>query len=163
MNEPELMFVKRPAEGRLIGAVGDIYRFIATGDETGGRYTLVEATVPPGGGPPPHIHSREEETFYVVEGEVTFQIGDETTVCGPGSFVHVPIGNLHAFKNESPRAAKMLITFSPSGLEEMFFENGRELHIGESPKPTSAEEVERLLAAAAKYGIEYHPMAVEEP
>ena len=155
MAETEPMFIKRPAEGRRIGVVGDIYRFVATGDETGGRYTLLEATVLPGGGPPPHIHRREEETFYVFEGEITFQIGDEKRVCGPGTFVHVPIGNLHAFKNESNQAAKMLITFSPSGIEAMFFENGKELDPGESPEAISQEEVERLLASSVKFGIEY--------
>ena len=155
MADLEPMLVKRPAGGRLIGLVGDVYRFVMTGDETDGRYTLLEATVLPGGGPPPHIHCREEETFYVLEGEITFQIGDEKSVCGPGTFVHVPIGNLHAFKNESNQAAKMLITFSPSGLERMFYENGKELKVGESPEATSAEEIERLLASAVKYGIEY--------
>ena len=156
MAELEGILVKRPAEGRRIGLVGDVYRFVMTGHETDGRYTLLEATVLPGGGPPPHIHRREEETFYVLEGEITFQIGDEKSVCGPGTFVHVPIGNLHAFRNESNQAAKMLITFSPSGLEGMFFENGEELTVGQSPEPTSMEEIERLLASAAKYGIEYH-------
>jgi len=155
MAEIEPMLVKRPAECKRVGLVGDVYRFVTTGDETGGRYTLLEATVLPGGGPPPHIHRREEETFYVIEGEITFQIGDEKSVCGPGTFVHVPIGNLHGFKNESNQAAKMLITFSPSGLERMFFENGKELNVGEPPEPTSPEEIEQLLAAAARYGIEY--------
>ena len=97
----------------------------------------------------------EEESFYVIEGEITFQIGDEKSVCGPGSFVHVPIGNLHGFKNESNQAAKMLITFSPSGIEAMFFENGKELDPGESPEATSQEEVERLLVSSVKFGIEY--------
>ena len=155
MTEFEPMFLKRPADGRIVGLVGDIYRFVTTGHETGGRYTLIEATVPPGGGPPPHIHRREEETFYVLEGQVTFQIGDQRSVCGPGTFVHVPIDHSHAFKNESDQAAKMLITFSPSGLEAMFFENGKELQDGESPEPTSAEEIERLLASAVRFGIEY--------
>ena len=155
MAELESMLVKRPADGRLVGLVGDVYRFVMTGHETGGRYTLLEATVLPGGGPPPHIHCREEETFYVLEGKITFQIGDEKCVCGPGTFVHVPIGHLHAFKNESNQAAKMLITFSPSGLEGMFFENGKKLKVGDSPEPTSEEEIERLLASAVRYGIEY--------
>lgn len=157
MAELDSILVKRPADGRRIGLVGDVYRFVTTGDETGGRYTVLEATVPPGGGPPPHIHRREEETFYILEGEITFQIGDEKSVCGPGTFVHVPIGNLHGFKNESNQPAKMLITFTPSGLEGMFLENGKELSADESPATTSPEEIEQLLASSVKYGIEYHP------
>ena len=65
--------VREPDEGESVSLVGDVYRFLATGDETDGRYAMLEAIVPPGGGPPPHIHSREEESFYVLEGEITFQ------------------------------------------------------------------------------------------
>ena len=60
MSEPEQVMVKEPTEGRSIGIVGDIYRFLATSEETGGRYSMFEATVLPGGGPPPHVHRRED-------------------------------------------------------------------------------------------------------
>ncbi|MEQ8788802.1 MAG: cupin domain-containing protein [Pirellulaceae bacterium] len=69
MNHPAI--TRKPSEGRRIGVVGDLYRFLATGEETGGKYAMWEAIVPPGGGPPPHIHSREEESFYVLEGQMT--------------------------------------------------------------------------------------------
>jgi quercetin dioxygenase-like cupin family protein len=61
--------VREPGEGKVIAVVGDVYRFLATGEETDGRYAMFEAVVSPGGGPPPHIHSREEESFYVLDGE----------------------------------------------------------------------------------------------
>ena len=61
--------------GSTITLVGDVYRFLATGEDTNGKYALFEALVPPGGGPPPHVHSREEEGFYVLEGEITFSVG----------------------------------------------------------------------------------------
>src|SRR5437764_1283864 len=67
--------IRKPADGRAIAVVGDVYRFLATGEDTDGKYALWEATVPPGGGPPPHVHSREEEGFYVLEGEITFRAG----------------------------------------------------------------------------------------
>ena len=60
--------------GRTVAVVGDLYRFLATGKETDGKYAQFEATVFPGGGPPPHIHRREEEGFFILEGEITFQI-----------------------------------------------------------------------------------------
>ncbi len=66
--------VTRPVEGRTIGVVGDVYRFLVTGAETNGQYAMWEALVPPGGGPPPHLHSREEESFYILEGEIRFQL-----------------------------------------------------------------------------------------
>jgi len=155
MSESEQVMIKEPTEGRTIGIVGDIYRFLATSGETGGRYSMFEATVLPGGGPPPHIHRREDETFYVLEGEITFQVGDERRVAKSGTFVHMPIGILHAFKNETSQPAKMLISFAPAGLEEMFFEVGKDLAEGETPDEPSPEEIEKLLEAADRFGIEY--------
>lgn len=156
MSDSEQVMIKSATEGRTIGIVGDIYRFLATSDETNGRYSMFEATVLPGGGPPPHIHRREDETFYVLEGEITFQIGDERRVATPGTFIHMPIGNEHAFKNESDQPAKMLISFAPAGLEGMFFEVGKPLAEGESPDEPSPDEINSLLETASRYGIEYN-------
>ena|SRR5437899_11867333 len=64
--------LRKPREGRTIAVVGDMYRFLAVGEDTNGKYALWEAVVPPGGGPPLHVHSREEEGFYVLEGEIAF-------------------------------------------------------------------------------------------
>ena len=147
--------LKQPGEGRTIGVVGDIYRFLATGEDTDGRYAVMEAIVPPGGGPPPHIHSREEEGFYVLEGEITFQLGEERFVAGAGTFANMPIGSLHSFKNESSKPAKMLISVAPAGLEEMFFEVGVPVALGStSVPPPTREEIEKLLEIAPRYGIE---------
>src|SRR5947207_11415316 len=110
----------KPSEGRTIAVVGDLYRFLATGEDTSGKYALWEALVPPGGGPPPHVHSREEEGFYILEGEITFQIGDQRLVAIAGTFANVPVGTPHSFKNESGKPAKMLIFLAPAGLEKMF-------------------------------------------
>ncbi len=155
MSGPEQPMIKEPTEGRTIGIVGDIYRFLATGAETGGRYSIFEATVLPGGGPPPHIHRLEDETFYVLEGEITFQIADKRHVAGPGTFVHMPIGNQHAFRNETDQRARMLISFAPAGLENMFFEVGKDLKDGGLPDEPSPEELGKLLETASRYGIEF--------
>jgi quercetin dioxygenase-like cupin family protein len=138
-----------------VAVVGDVYRFLATGEDTGGKYAMWEAIVPPGGGPPPHVHSREEEGFYILEGEVRFQIGDERLVAAPGTFANMPVGTPHSFKNESDRPARMLITVAPAGLEEMFFEFGLPLAEGATTAPPpSMEEIEKLLSIAHRYGIE---------
>src|SRR5262245_27712269 len=76
MNNMRVPGLRTDGAGQSIAIVGDIYRFLATGDETDGKYALWEAVVAPGGGPPPHTHSREEEGFYVLDGEITFQVGD---------------------------------------------------------------------------------------
>src|SRR5580698_1531117 len=116
--------IRTAGEGRTIAVVGDVYRFLATGDDTDGKYAIWEAIVPPGGGPPPHVHSREEEGFYVLEGEITLSINGERTVAKAGTFANLPVGVLHSFKNESKSTARMLISVAPAGLEQMFFEVG---------------------------------------
>ena len=147
--------INAPPQGRTIAAVGDVYRFLATGDDTDGKYAMWEAIVPPGGGPPPHVHSREEEGFYILEGEITFQIGDKRIVATAGMFANMPVGTPHSFKNESDKPAKMLISVAPAGLEKMFFEVGVPVVQGATTAaPPTKEEIERLLAVAPRYGIE---------
>ena len=147
--------VRKPGEFRTIAVVGDVYRFLATGEDTNGKYALWEAIVPPGGGPPPHVHSQEEEGFYVLEGEITLQVGDKRLVATAGMFANMPVGTPHSFKNESSRPAKMLISVAPAGLEKMFFEVGVPLPEGAATAlPPTKEEIEKLLAVAPSYGIE---------
>ena len=147
--------LRRRTEGRTVAVVGDVYRFLATGDDTNGKYALWEAIVPPGGGPPPHVHSREEEGFYILEGEITFTMGDKRIVASAGTFANMPVGTLHSFKNESNKPAKMLISVAPAGLENMFFEVGVSLPDGSTMAlPPTKEEIEKLLAIARNYGIE---------
>jgi quercetin dioxygenase-like cupin family protein len=142
-------------KGRTIAVVGDVYRFMATGDDTNGKYALWEAIVPPGGGPPPHVHSREEEGFYILEGEITISIDGKRVIATAGTFANMPVGTPHSFKNESSRTARMLISVAPAGLEKMFFECGVPVPPGATTAPPPAkEEIERLLAVAPRYGIE---------
>jgi mannose-6-phosphate isomerase-like protein (cupin superfamily) len=147
--------IKKPGEGRPVAVVGDVYRFLATGEDTNGKYALWEAIVPPGGGPPPHVHSREEEGFFVLEGEITFTIGENRLVATAGMFANMPVGTPHSFKNEGSRPARMLISVAPAGLEQMFFEVGVPLPEGSTTAlPPTKEEIEKLLAVAPKYGIQ---------
>jgi quercetin dioxygenase-like cupin family protein len=154
---PRLPALAQAAAGRTVAVVGDVYRYLATGEQTDGKYALCDALVPPGGGPPPHIHSREEEGFYILEGEITFTVNGERTVAGPGTFANIPIGVPHSFRNESDRPARMLISVAPAGLERMFFEVGQELPPGATSAPPSKDEIEKLIAAAPRYGITLLP------
>ena len=137
-----------------MAVVGDVYRFLAVGAQTGGRYALWEAVVFPGGGPPPHTHSREEESFYVLEGEITFNVGDDRIVARAGASANMPPGVWHRFKNETDMPVKMLISVAPAGLEEMFLEVGQPTQPGASALPPTREEIEKLLAVAPRYGLE---------
>jgi mannose-6-phosphate isomerase-like protein (cupin superfamily) len=148
--------LKRPGEGRTVALVGDTYRFLAVGDDTDGKYAVWEAIVPPGGGPPPDVHSREEEGFYILDGEITIVVGDERLLATAGTFANMPVGTLHSFKNETDRPARMLISVAPAGLEQMFLELGQPVVEGAPtavPSPTR-EELENLLTVARRYGIE---------
>lgn len=147
--------VKKPGEGRTVAVVGDMYRFLATGEETNEKYALWEALVPPGGGPPPHVHSREEESFYILDGEITFTIDGKPLVATAGMFANMPVGVPHSFKNESSKPARMLISVAPAGLEKMFFEFGVPLADGATTAlPPTREEIEKLLKIAPNYGIQ---------
>jgi mannose-6-phosphate isomerase-like protein (cupin superfamily) len=155
MSGPARFLVNKPGEGRTVAVVGDVYRFLATGEDTSGKYALFEALVSPGGGPPPHVHSREEEGFYILEGEITFTIDSNRLVASAGIFANMPVGTPHSFKNESEKPARMLIAVAPAGLEKMFFEVGMPVPRGATTAaPPTQEEIERLLAAAPRYGIE---------
>jgi quercetin dioxygenase-like cupin family protein len=147
--------IRTPQQGRTVALVGDVYRFLATGEDTNYKYALFEAIVSPGGGPPPHVHSREEEGFYILEGEITFTINGERVVATAGTFANMPVGTPHSFKNETNKPAKMLVSVAPAGLEKMFVEIGVPLAEGSTTAlPPTREDIEKLLAVAPKYGIE---------
>ena len=102
---------------KVVFGAGDEYRYLATGKSTDGEYFLVEAIVPPGGGPPSHIQTREEEAFYILEGQLTFYGHDGEITAGPGTYLNIPKGAKHRFRNNTERTAKMLFFFAPAGIE----------------------------------------------
>jgi quercetin dioxygenase-like cupin family protein len=144
--------------GRAFWGPGDHYTFLVTGEESGGAYFAMEALVPAGGGPPPHIHTREDETFYLLEGQLEFLLGEETIVAGPGDFVNVPRGTVHRFQNTGTETARLVLTFAPAGIERWFEET-----LEQAPNDAQAEDVPdnieevaaRYVATAPRYGIEF--------
>jgi quercetin dioxygenase-like cupin family protein len=130
--------IAMPGTGPTYAVVGDHYTFLATSEDTDGRYAFFEAAVYPGGGPPPHLHRREEEGFYVLEGEVAFYVNGNRQVAGPGTMLNLPVGVLHWFKNETDRPAKMLIWVAPGGIEKMFQEVGSFVADRSAPPPPPA-------------------------
>ncbi|MGL6076696.1 MAG: cupin domain-containing protein [Fimbriiglobus sp.] len=144
-----------PGEGPLLYAGGDLYRMLALSADTGGKYGLWEAIVPPGGGPPPHLHRLEEEGFYIIEGEVAVYVDGQRIVAKPGAFVNMPIGHPHWFRNESEQPAKMLVLVAPGGMEGLFQTTGSPATEATAPIPAmSSAEKHRLIETAPKFGIE---------
>jgi quercetin dioxygenase-like cupin family protein len=143
-----------PGEGESVWAVGDTYTFKAISENTGDAFMLIEASIPPQSGPPPHLHHREDEAYYVLEGEIEVMEDDRTFMARSGSFVFLPRGTLHRFKNVGAETAKMLIMAIPAGLEKFLREVGQPAQEGRTAPALGPEEIERTLAAGPKYGME---------
>jgi quercetin dioxygenase-like cupin family protein len=113
----------RPVDtGRAYWGPGDRYTFLVTGEESGGAYFAMEPLVPPGGGPPPLTHTREDETFYLIDGQIEILLGDRKIMAGPGDFMNVPRGSVHCFRNVGAKTARLLVTFTPAGIDKFFEE-----------------------------------------
>ena len=141
-------------EGERIWIVGDTMTLKATGESTGGGLLLIENLTAPGGGPPPHIHTREDELFYVLDGTFEIRIGDELHRLGPGAFAYVPRGTVHNFRNTAETASRILVGFTPSGMEGFFRESGRPATDDGPPPPLDEDEIARTTVAAQRYGLE---------
>lgn len=147
-----------PGQGASYWVLGDLYTFKAIGEETGNAYALVEITVRPGGGTPPHIHSHEDEAFFVQEGELEFQLDERTVVATPGTFLHSPKGQLHRFTNTGSTPAKLLCWVTPAGLEKFFMSAGFPAETTSfEPPAVRPEDIERILSGAGQYGLEIIP------
>jgi quercetin dioxygenase-like cupin family protein len=125
----------------------------ARAEDTGGALGVVAGTFyDQGYGPPLHVHSREDEAMYVLEGQIRFRVGDDEFVAGPGTWVWQTRGVPHTFKVESD-GARALVIFTPGGLERMFEEGG--VPAAESSEPPQQEyDVEAAAALAKRFGFE---------
>jgi quercetin dioxygenase-like cupin family protein len=141
-----------------IGLVGDTYTILVTGDDTAGKYTLIDMHIPPGGGPPPHRHDFEE-MFTVLEGEVELSFRGQNLVARAGETVNVPANAPHAFRNASNHAVRVLCMCTPSGQEEFFMAVGVPVTSRTEPPPaldgdTQAAFIAKSKALAAEYRTE---------
>jgi quercetin dioxygenase-like cupin family protein len=125
----------------------------ATGDQTGGRLSQVEIDDPLGTAPPLHIHHDADETFSVLEGTVTVFAGDEQIELGPGDYGFVPRGAAHAYLVTSERA-RMLVTFSPAGFEQVFLAFGEPADGGPVPEDAVMPAPDEFARLLAPYGCE---------
>jgi quercetin dioxygenase-like cupin family protein len=110
-----------PGEGDTIeGPAGGPLTFKVRGEHTNGTLTAFENVVAPGDGPPLHVHGAEDEAWYVLGGELRFRLGDELAAAPTGTFVFVPRGTPHCFQNAGETPARILVLFTPSGMERFF-------------------------------------------
>lgn len=140
-------YLSLPGEGKLYRPLGTAMRLKATGKDTGGSCEVIEIDFPPASGLPPHSHTSSEEAFYVLEGELSCQVGDRTVTGRPGTFGSVPRGTAHAFQNTGAGTPRLLIWTMPVfGVEGMLEEL--------SQLPPGPPDMAKLLPIMQKYGIE---------
>ena len=135
---------------------GSLMTFLATGADTHGQFALIEAVARRGNVPHPHIHHREDEILYVLEGEIVVSVGDRTIKGTPGTMVFLPRDVWHSFTIESEQS-RMLILVTPAGLEGWFKEfsvPAAAMTLPAADEP-SYGEVQRMLEAAPRYGLEF--------
>lgn len=144
--------------GRSFWLMSDLYTFKAVGEETNGAFALSELTAQPPFGPPPHVHHRENESYYVLEGEFEFLDNDRMFTAGPGSFVYMPKGRLHMHRAAGDTPARALVLVTPAGIEKFIEEAGEPAtNTSSPPAPPELPQIERIVAIAQKYGIEVPP------
>ncbi len=155
-----LILVRAVADANLphIGLVGDTYTVTVTGDETAGRYCVIDMYVPSGGGPGPHRHDFEE-TFLLLEGEVELTFRGQRATAKAGATVHIPANAPHQFHNASKQAARLLCICSPAGQEDFFREIGTPVATRTAAPPPLSEEqraafLQKAQALAPKYRTE---------
>jgi quercetin dioxygenase-like cupin family protein len=153
--------IARPDDEALIhlAVVGDTYTVLLSGEQTDGRFAMIDMLIPPGGGPPAHRHSFEE-CFRVLAGSIEVHVRDLPPVrLEAGDLANIPANAPHAFRNAADAPARLLCTVAPAGLERFFAEFGDPVptRTSRAPELTDTERRSRLERAAAKapeYGIE---------
>lgn len=134
-----------PGHSPVISMLGQPLEVKLTGAQTANVYAVTEAEVAPGwAGPPPHIHHREDEAVYVIEGTLVFRIGREEVAAPAGTFVHIPRGIPHTFRSDTDQVSRQLTIYTPAGFEGIFAE-------------VDAAGPARLAEADAEYGLEVLP------
>ncbi len=154
-----------PGEGTSsLWMLGELLTYKVSSQRTGGAYSLFEVETLPGNGPPPHVQHREDECFYVLQGEFEFLNGAVALRVGAGSLLYISKGTLHAHKNVGEGVGRLLVTQTPGGLYEHFFEevgkpvdrDGGPLDFEEQP------DLGRIMAVASEHGIEIPPPIAEK-
>ena len=141
-------------EGEALWFLGTRATIKASADSTDGRVCIIEQLAPPGSGSPLHVHTNEDEWFYVIDGELTFLVGGERIVARSGGFVYGPRGIPHIFQVTSEGPSRFLLVAEPGGFEAMVRAAGvPATEPGLPPSDSPPPDMELLGAAAAAQGI----------
>jgi quercetin dioxygenase-like cupin family protein len=151
---PSEPFAARLSDAPAYWSLGELLTIVATAEQTGGAFSLMEERLPRGAEPPPHVHRREDESFLVLDGVLAVRVGDTTFDAPAGTFVFCPRDVPHLLTVESDEV-RMLTLCTPGGVERLFVELGDPARARTLPPPDVAEpDVERIVTLAAHYGAE---------
>lgn len=144
------------SEGTKVWVMGVLVTIKVRAEDTGGAYSVFEDLIPPGAGPVPHTHTKEDETIFVIEGELRAWLGGKQYDLKAGDFVHMPRGVQHYFKNVSEKPTRLLLSYTPGGFEQWFLDIGKPVaRTDEKPPEIKPEDIKLAVAAAEKYGVKF--------
>jgi quercetin dioxygenase-like cupin family protein len=149
------VLVRGPGDGPATWALGGLFEQVASGAETAGSFSLSLVTQPPGAATPLHVHTREAEAFYLLDGRLTYQAGEHLHHLVAGSFIYLPADIPHAFRVTGAVPARFLAVVAPGGLMDLYDEVGQPADQHQLPEASepSAAEIERWLTASPRYGL----------
>jgi quercetin dioxygenase-like cupin family protein len=158
MDKQQAVKLLSPKQASAVSISGMIFHFLANSADTGGEYALMEITILPDIGPPTHRH-REQEAFYVLEGEFQFHVGNRIMTGTAGTFVNIPSMLFHGWRNVGGSIGRLQCLITPGGMEGFFIEAGHLVTDPTAPPiPPTYADLERQLALTSKYGIEVIPL-----
>lgn len=150
---------RKAGEGTAYWVLGGLYVVKVSSEESGGALTVMEMTLPPRMGPPPHTHAGGE-IVYVLEGSITYHLGTEAIEGMPGSIFHIAEGTLEYFEPTGTPQTRLLVTYTPGGIDTFFQEVGELAPAHVLPPPTdSPPDLAAVVAAAERYGMRIQPPA----
>jgi|GEM_PF-1960204 len=144
--------LKRNA-GTYVVSAGNLYRIIADGQDTNQRFSLMETLLKPGQGAPYHMHSHEDEAFFILEGSVTFYLEDREITASQEDFVSCPPGIARGFRNNTNKTARMLLFYSSAGVEEMTVRDGQVVDHNAQTSNNPTDQQAQCPVLAEEYGI----------
>lgn len=141
--------ISLPGTGKVLRALGDEVTVLLSGEQTGGAFTMVQVVTPPGGGPPPHWHTREDEWFHILEGRVEFWQDGAWTEVPAGTTAFLPKNSRHTYRNCGDTPLRMIVHAAPAGFE-VFFER-----IAEAFNAPGGPDMKAIVQISTEHGIHY--------
>ena|SRR5688572_2585233 len=156
-NELLKGFKSSPSSHNTRAIPGAVFHFLTRGHETNGGDSLIKITVQRGSEPPKHVHSREDESYFILKGSIRYSVGGDEITVSEGEYIYLPKNVPHSFQLLSEKA-EVLMWLSPAGLEQWFWDNsipapdGNALPVPQGPPPSHI--IENFVSSLREYGVE---------